>query len=58
MRENCLYGSEGGGTGTTGPSYPYQESLRDMDSGFRRNDEWGQKRAFPTLSFAGMTIEG
>jgi hypothetical protein len=35
MRENRLYGSEGGGTGTTGPSYPYQEALRDMDSRFR-----------------------
>ncbi len=23
MRENRTYGSEGGGTGTTGPSYPY-----------------------------------
>jgi hypothetical protein len=27
MRENRLYGSEGGGTGySTGPSYPYRES--------------------------------
>jgi len=24
MRENPPYGSEGGGTGTTGPSYPYR----------------------------------
>jgi hypothetical protein len=52
MRENCLYGSEGGGAGTTGPSYPYQSVTRGfgsficshlfgglrLDPGFRRGD--------------------
>ena len=31
MRENRLYGSEGGGTGTTGPSYPYHVSQGLLD---------------------------
>ena len=28
MRENRPHGSEGGGAGTTGPSYPYEVLLR------------------------------
>jgi hypothetical protein len=38
MRENCLYGSEGGGDRATGPSYPYQVLQRLLDPGFRRGD--------------------
>jgi len=41
MRENRLYGSEGGGTGTTGPSYPYHVSQGLLDPGFRRDDRAG-----------------
>ena len=38
MRENRLYGSEGGGTGTTGPSYPYHVSQRLLDPRVRGDD--------------------
>ena len=38
MRENRLYGSEGGGTGTTGPSYPYHVSQGLLDPRFRGDD--------------------
>ncbi len=33
MRENRTYGSEGGGTGTTGPSYPYPAFFPRASSG-------------------------
>ena len=32
MRENRTYGSEGGGAGTTGSSYPYVRLRACMDS--------------------------
>ena len=39
MRENRTYGSEGGGTGTTGPPYPYVRpigcSVREVEVLFR-----------------------
>jgi hypothetical protein len=44
MRENCLYGSEGGGDRATGPSYPYQQQ-RD------KHTVW-------MPAFAGMTVAG
>ena len=37
MRENRTHGSEGGGSGTTGPSYPYRDKLHTRNT--RKKDK-------------------